>query len=76
MDEVTTIELTQDLKDRVETRIQSVLAALIEVEVEHGKSDTIKALHTELAIARDDAVEIFDLSAEAAAARAPGDKEE
>jgi anti-sigma factor ChrR (cupin superfamily) len=70
-----TIELTQDLKDRVESRIHSVLEKLVAVEVEHGKSDSIKALHDELAAARDDAVEVFDLSVEAAAARAPGDKE-
>lgn len=69
------IELTQELKDRVETRIQTVLATLVGVEVEHGKTDSIKAMHAELAAARDDAVEIFELSADAAAARAPGDKE-
>lgn len=70
------IEVTDELKSRVTNRMQAVLSALVGVESVHGTScDAIRALHAELAAARDDAVEIFGLDEAASAMRAPGDKE-
>lgn len=70
------MKITPELKARVEARMNSVLAALIEVENDHGTSPAILALHEQLAGARDDAVEVFGLGEDMAALRTPGgDKE-